>query len=142
VIETMKNNIEFHKIVYYFDNACRSAARSPDEIFLEKVRIFLKNRSPTKMWEEVGIFYVKLKTNVYPDFVIISENKVIACEVELQSLQKKFENYVGLKIFDEIWFFTDIHSEKRHLHYKFEVDLPFPAKFFGLNDVGQVVNIK
>jgi len=138
----MSNNKDLLKAIYYFNNACRNSTRTPDEGFLNKVREFLLNLKPNKMWEEVGVFNHHTKANLFPDFVIFLNDRIIACEAELQPVQKKLGKYDGASVFDEIWFFTDIHIEKKHLHYQFDNSLKIATKFFGINDVGQIVNIR
>jgi len=138
----MKKDI-LDKIIFYFENAPSNRRRNVDEPFINKIREFLRKLEPQRMWEERGIINKYQGANVYPDFIIIlNNNKIIACEAEKQSLLAKFDQYMGIKIFDEIWFFTETPLEKKHLHYKFENDIKKPQNFFGLNERGEVAFIK
>jgi hypothetical protein len=138
----MKTKQFLSKIIFYFENAPIKTYKGSDESFMSKVRAFLKEFKPQKIWKEKGILNKKLKINIYPDFILLLENKIIACEVEKQRLTDKFMSYNGMKLFDEIWFFTNIPVEKSHLHYKLENNLKIPQKFFGLNEKGEIVLIK
>ena len=128
-------------LIFFFENACKRGNSNIDEFFINKVKTFLQQLSPSKIWEETGVRNKNLHANVFPDFVIYLNNKFIACEIELSGLAKKYQLYEGLDIFDEIWFFTEIQIEKKHLHYKFENNLKIPQKFFGRNDKGEIVKI-
>jgi hypothetical protein len=45
-------------------------------------------------------------------------------------------------LFDELWFFTDIPVEKDWLFYKLENNLKIKQRFFGLNEKGEIAEIK
>lgn len=130
------------KITFYFENACVRTHKSPDATLVNKVRNILQQLKPQKMWEEKGIENRNLQANVYPDFVMILNGKLIACEVIRFAFVAKFDLYNGIKIFDEIWFFTDIPAEKNWLHYKLQNNLKSRQKFFGLNEKGEITLIK
>jgi len=130
------------KIIFYFENAPSGRRGKLDEPFINKIREFLNKLGPKKIWEKKGILNKDQNTNIFPDFVMILNNKIIACEAEKKAVTAKFDLYKNIKIFDELWFFTEIPLEKKHLHYKFENDIKKPQKFFGLNEVGKIVEIK
>ena len=129
------------KKIFYFSIACKNMHWRDSEL-INKVREYIKKQKPKKIWEGRGLFNSKLRVNVFPDYVILLNNKLIACEVEKSNLAAKFAQYVGIKIFDELWFFTEITLEKRHLHYKFINNFKKKQKFFGLNNRGKIVQIK
>lgn len=130
------------KIVFYFENAPSRPQANIDINFLNKVKSFLLQLKPTRFWEKKGIFNKKLKTNIYIDFIMILEGKLIACEVEKSNLALKFNLFNGIKLFDEIWFFTDIPVEKTWLFYKLENNLKIKQRFFGINERGEITEIK
>jgi hypothetical protein len=138
----MKDQDFFNKITFYFENAPTRTYKQTDEALVSKVREFLTQLKPQKMWEERGIVNKKTKMSIYTDFVMILDEKLIVCEVEKSNLPAKFALFDGVKMFDEIWFFTDIPIEKNWLHYKFGNKLKMKQKFFGLNKKGEVVEIK
>ena len=138
----MTNREFFSKISFYFENAPSRIHKQTDEALLGKVKEYLIQLKPRKMWEEKGIINKKTKANVYIDFAMVLEGRLIVCEVERSNLASKFSLFDGMKIFDEIWFFTDIPAEKNWLHYKFENNLKIKQKFFGLNKKGEVIEIK
>lgn len=141
-MKNMKTKQFLDKIAFYFENAPIKTYKKSDEFFIDKVRCFLQGFNPRKIWEEKGIINKKLKISVYPDFIILLDDKIIACEVERQYLPNKFILYDGMKLFDEIWFFTNIPIEKDWLHYKLQNNLKISQKFFGLNDKSEIVLIK
>lgn len=130
------------KIAFYFENAPSRMHKQTEEALVSKVREYLAQLKPQKMWEEKGIINKKTKTSVYTDFVLVLDGRLIVCEVERSNLASKFSLFDGVKMFDEIWFFTDIPAEKKHLHYKFVNKLRVKQRFFGLNKKGEVVEIK
>jgi len=132
----------FNKLIFYFENTTQKTHKQTDENLVNKVRNFLNEQKPRKIWEEKGVMNKKLQTNIYLDFTMILNEKLIACKVERSNLSAKFDLLEGLKFFDEIWFFTDIPLEKKHLHYKFENELKIPQRFFGLNRKGEIAEIK
>jgi hypothetical protein len=138
----MKNQEFFNKISFYFENAPTRTYKQTDEIFIRKIRSYLDQLKPQKIWIEKGITNKYLKVNVFPDFVITLGSKLIACEVEKSNIVAKFDLYRHIKFFDEIWFFTNIPIEKDWLHYKLQNNLKKCQKFFGLNEKGEVVLIK
>jgi len=138
----MKNDDKISKIIFYFENASKRTIPSHDSM-IKKVRKFLWDLKPDKMWEEKGVLNREIGKSVYPDFVILLKNKVIACEVErIATIKAKIELYSGLKFFDEIWFFTNIGIKQTHFYYKLENNLRVKQKFFGLNDKGEFQEIK
>ena len=138
----MKRRDFLEKITFFFENACVKTHKKSDEELVSKVREFLLKLKPKKIWEEKGIINRYLQKNVFPDFVILLNGKLIACEVEKTNFRSKFDLYNGVKLFDEIWFFTDVPYEKEWLHYKFENQLKIKQKFFGLNRKNEIVLIK
>ena len=137
-----KKKISIDQIIFYFDNACRRVHGKDDETFVEKVRNYLDELKPKKIWEKRGILNEKLGVNVYPDFVMILNKKLIACEAERFYPSEKIPFYRDLQLFDGLWFFTQIPLEKTHLHYKFTSDLKLKQKFFGINGKGEIVCVK
>ena len=135
-----KNPLE--KTIFYLDNACKSPQRSRDDVFVSKVERYLQKLKPKKVWKERGLLNQKLNVNVFPDFVLLLRGKLIACEIERFNLPGKFRKYEGIDFFDELWFFTDIPSEKKYLHYKCKNDLTIKQKFFGINDKGKITSIE
>ncbi|MEM5855723.1 MAG: hypothetical protein QW472_05420 [Candidatus Aenigmatarchaeota archaeon] len=129
------------KIIFYFENAPYHAPANIDNVFLNKVKSFLLKLKPTRFWEKKGIINRKLKTNVYIDFIMLLENKLIACEVEKSNFNFKFNLFNGIKLFDEIWFFTNIPVEKTWLFYKLENNLKIKQRFFGVNEKGEIAEI-
>jgi len=138
----MKNRDLLNKIIFYFENSCTRTHKKTDEVLVGKVRDFLSQFKPQKIWEEKGIINKRLKVNAYPDFVMISDGKLIACEVEKTNVTGKFDLFDGITLFDEIWFFTDIPVEKDWLHYKLENKLKVKQRFFGLNKESQITEIE
>ncbi len=138
----MKKGKFLDMIIFFFENACTKTTKRGEEELINKVRNFLLSLDPEKIWEEKGLINKRLKKNVFPDFVILLNGKLIACEVERTSLKSKFDLYNGIKLFDEIWFFTDIPYEKKWLHYKFENQLKIKQKFFGIDRKNKIVLIK
>lgn len=132
----------FNKISFFFENAPSRMHKQTEEALVSKIRDYLVQLKPQKMWEEKGIINKKTKASIYTDFVLVLDGKLIVCEVERSNLASKFGLFDGVKMFDEIWFFTDIPVEKKHLHYKLENKLRIKQKFFGLNKKGEVVEIK
>ncbi len=133
---------ERERLVFFFDNTtCNGRTRHPDKIFFNKIRMFLNGLEPFKVWEERGIYNKKILRNLYPDFVIILDNKIIACEYELHNISEKIFIYDGIDIFDEIWFFTNIGHRQEHLFYKFKNSLNIPTKFFGIDEKGGIIQI-
>jgi hypothetical protein len=136
----MENKEKIRKILFYFDNACRK--NSSDNHFIKKTRKFIVDLKPQKIWEKRGVFNRKIGKNVFPDFIILLKNRLIACEVEKMNLKSKYEAYSGLNFFDEIWFFTDIRVNQLHFYYKFENKLEVKKRFFGINDEDKIKEIK
>ena len=132
----------FNKLIFYFENAPSITHNKTDETLLNKVKDFLNRQKPERMWKNRGILNKRLKKNVYIDFIIILGGKVIACKVGKSNFAAKFDLFNGVKMFDALWFFTDIRIEKKHLHYKLENKLKIPQKFFGLNKKGEIAEIK
>ena len=130
------------KVIFYFENAPFRPQTNVDFILLNKVKSFLLKLNPERFWENKGLINKKLKTNVYIDFVMILNNKLIACEVEKSNISAKFNSLNGIKLFDELWFFTDIPVEKDWLFYKLENNLKIKQRFFGLNEKGEIAEIK
>jgi len=134
----MKRN---EKIIFYFENSCKKTLPSHD-YFVKKVRKFLNKKKPQKMWEERGVFNKKTGKNIFPDFAILLKNKLIACEAEKLNLKRRYEAYNGFNFFDEIWFFTNIEVDQLYFYYKFENNLTVKQRFFGVNEKGEIVEIK
>lgn len=129
------------KIIFYFENA-PITWKEFDKNFTKKVMEYLEKLKPKKMWERRGIFNKRIKSNVFPSFIIIYNNKLIACQIVTQNIEEKYELYNGIKLFDEVWFFTTIPIEKTHLHYKVENNLPIKQKIFGLDQKNEITLIK
>jgi hypothetical protein len=130
------------KIIFYFENAPFRPQTNVDIVLVKKVKSFLLNLNPEKIWENKGLINKKLRINVYIDFIMILNNKLIACEVEKSNLSAKFNSLNGIKLFDELWFFTDIPVEKDWLFYKLKNSLKVKQRFFGLNEKGEITEIK
>jgi hypothetical protein len=131
-----------NKIIFYFENAPCHTQKNMDSALVNKVKYFILQLKPDRLWEKKGIINKNLKTNIYFDFIIILNKKLIACKIEKSNIHAKFDLLNGIKLFDEIWFFTNIPVEKLHLHYKLENNLKIAQKFFGLNEKGEIALIK
>jgi hypothetical protein len=141
-MSAVKKKKSLEKSIFYLDNACKSQQRSRDDVFVGKVEKYLKKLKPKKVWKERGLLNKKLNVNVFPDFILLLKGKLIACEIERFNLPGKFRKYEGVDFFDELWFFTDIPSEKKYLHYKCKNDLTIKQKFFGIDEEGEIASIK
>jgi hypothetical protein len=137
----MRSQNFLNKIIFYFENAPQRSATNIDESFINKARVFLQELKPQRLWEEKGLMNRKINKSVYPDFVMVLDDKIIACEVVKINPRHKYDLYNGIKIFDEIWFFTDIPIEKEWLHYKLENNMKIRQKFYGLNGEGKITLI-
>lgn len=127
-------------IKFYFDNACKNPQQTRDEMFSGKVETYIKKQRPKFIWYDRGMYNPTIEENVFPDMVALINGKLIACELVSGNLAQRIAKYDGISLFDEIWFFTQIPLEKKHLHYKCKGR--DNMRFFGIDNRGRIGEIE